>query len=252
MALGAGCSVWVSESRDKARYAGPPGVDLASPPSRSGSLANRNGGLRALSSLILRAIPNRPVLAGIFWLLWAACGLAAEWRVELDPAATTISFELGATLHTVHGTARLSEGWLVLDPDSGAVSGRIAVDATSLETAHQGRDTKMHEKVLESDEYPEMAFLPRSMSGELKGEGASRLTLDGAFAIHGEEHPLSVEVLVRVEGDSLRAEVELEVPYVLWGLEDPSKFVLRVAKEVQVRIEGVGRLTPAAIQEADS
>jgi hypothetical protein len=34
------------------------------------------------------------------------------------------------------------------------------------------------------------------------------------------------------------------VPYVEWGLKDPSKFVLRVAKEVVVAITAHAKITP--------
>jgi hypothetical protein len=33
------------------------------------------------------------------------------------------------------------------------------------------------------------------------------------------------------------------VPYLDWGLQDPSFFILRVEKEVRVTIHAVGRLT---------
>ena len=142
--------------------------------------------------------------------------------------------------------ARLSEGRVELDPESGAAAGRIVVAAKSLDTDHEGRDKKMHDKVLESARYPDLVFEPLSVSGEVHAEGESRLILEGTFAIHGEGHPLSVDVVVRLQGESLSAETEFEVPYVAWGMNDPSKLVMRVAKEVRVRIEGAGHLTRMA------
>lgn len=174
--------------------------------------------------------------------LGAGPAIAEEWRLELDPALTEVTFELDATLHTVHGTARLTEGTIVFDPESSRASGRIVVDATSAETAKEGRDRTMHRKVLESGTHDEIVFVPERFVGDFDPEGESRVTLEGSFAIHGAEHALSVEVSTRVIDGLLEAELEFTVPYVAWGMKNPSKLLVRVSKEVQVRIRGVGRL----------
>lgn len=185
------------------------------------------------------------VIAVLTLSLTAALSTAEEWRIDLDPEATRIEFELGATMHTVTGTAALGGGSLVLDTRSGVASGRIVVATASLDTGHKGRDRKMHDQVLESETFPDIVFEPLAMSGELPRDGESRLTIEGAFTIHGDAHPLSLEVVVRRDGDNLTAEMEFEVPYVAWGMKDPSRFVMRAAKEVRVRITATARPVPA-------
>jgi polyisoprenoid-binding protein YceI len=135
---------------------------------------------------------------------------------------------------------------VVFDPDSGEASGGLVVATGSANTSHEGRDEDMHVKVLESDAYPEIAFRPTAIRGEIAREGESTVEIDGLFAIHGDEHPLTVEAVAVVDGDELAATVEFEVPYVSWGMKNPSKLLLKVAKQVQVRIRGVGTLTPVA------
>ena len=73
-------------------------------------------------------------------------------------------------------------------------------------------------------------------------EGTSRLEIDGVFSIHGDEHELTVSAQVVASGPEVEATLELVVPYVAWGMEDPSKLLLKVSKEVTVRIVAVGTL----------
>ncbi|MCJ7754614.1 MAG: hypothetical protein MUP13_08620, partial [Thermoanaerobaculales bacterium] len=74
-------------------------------------------------------IISRCLLAGSIVALAPAQVRAAEWRVDLDPERTQVTFTLKATLHTVDGTAQLASGSLVIDPETGAVAGEIVVDA---------------------------------------------------------------------------------------------------------------------------
>ena len=173
-------------------------------------------------------------------------------RLELDPERTEITFELGATLHTVHGTARLNEGIIFFDSDVGSASGGIVAATGSANTDHEGRDKDMHKKVLESAIHPEIVFRPRAIRGVVATSGESRVELDGVFSIHGAEHPLTVEALVAIVGEELEATVEFEVPYVAWGMKNPSKMLLKVAKEVQVKIHGFGTLSTPEVAEPAS
>ena len=82
------------------------------------------------------------------------------------------------------------------------------------------------------------------MSGELVDGKDSRLTLGGVVLIHGSEQPLEIAAQVRREGRSVQAEAEFVVPYVEWGMNDPSGVIVRVKKELQVRVEVHGELSP--------
>ncbi len=158
----------------------------------------------------------------------------------LDPEATTVRFTLGATLHQVEGIARLVRGEIRLDAATGAATGELVVDATSAETGHDGRDRDMHRKVLESEDYPLIVFRPERLEGDPQLGGAVAARLAGRLSIHGAEHPLSVEVTGRTEGRRVTATARFTVPYVEWGMRDPSKLLLRVKKEVEVVVEAVG------------
>ncbi|MCU0233363.1 MAG: YceI family protein, partial [Thermoanaerobaculales bacterium] len=72
--------------------------------------------------------------------LGTAPAAASGLEIELDPARTQVRFSLGATLHTVHGSLRLTSGTLSVDPATGLADGEIVADASSAETGNHKRD----------------------------------------------------------------------------------------------------------------
>lgn len=167
----------------------------------------------------------------------------AEQRVlVLDPAASKVSFTLAATGHQVEGTMALKSGRVAFDPATGAASGEIVLDLKSAQTGSDGRDKDMHEKVLETGKYPVAVFRAEKVRGTVAPSGPSEVTLDGTLSFHGSDHKMSLPAKVNVESGRLKADTQLQIPYVQWGLHDPSVFVLRVGKVVDVKVRAVGSL----------
>ena len=182
------------------------------------------------------------MIATLGLILGAAPGPAAEWQIELDPLRTIVSFTLKATMHSVHGTAAATSAEINFDPDTGMATGEIVIDATSAETGNHSRDKKMHRKVLVTVDHPQIVLRIRSLQGHLTLEGTSEVTLHGEIEILGQPHEIGIPLQVTIDGGDFTAKAEFEIPYVEWGLKDPSTFVLRVAKEVQVVIEAAGTI----------
>jgi polyisoprenoid-binding protein YceI len=167
-------------------------------------------------------------------VLTSGSALAAEIRVRIPPESADITFELKATMHTVHGTAALERAEFVIDTSTGSVSGEAVVSAASADTGNKKRDKKMHSTVLHSDSHPKIAFRAHRFEGTIDAAGTSEISLVGVMEILGVEHPLTVPVEVNTTEGTARA--SFTVPYVDWGLDDPSTFVLRVGKVVPVTI----------------
>jgi polyisoprenoid-binding protein YceI len=161
---------------------------------------------------------------------------------ELDPEKTFITFTFGATLHTVGGALQAKQGTLRIDTESGAASGWIVMDAASAQTGNQRRDRKMHEKILESRRFPDIVFDVQRVTGAINRTGKSDLQLHGYLDFHGDRRFIALPVAADVEGDRVTANGSLLIPYVEWGLRDPSFLLLRVAKEVRVNLKAAGRL----------
>ncbi len=165
-----------------------------------------------------------------------------ETPLRLDSAATKVEFSLGATLHTVHGEFRLKEAALRFDPSTGRISGQVTVDARSGQTGNDSRDRRMHQEILESARYPDIVFRPDRVDGAISPGAVAQVKLHGVVALHGGEHEIAAPAEVRaVPGGGYDVTLHLDVPYVKWGLKNPSTFVLRVADTVQISIHTIAR-----------
>jgi polyisoprenoid-binding protein YceI len=185
-------------------------------------------------------------LAGIAAaLLLAADARAAgqTTKLQLDPQHTTVSFTLADVLHTVRGTFRAGAGSLNFDSGSGGLIGEIVVDARSGQSGNGMRDRKMHREVLESERYPEIIFRPDRIDGTVSQQGKSEVRVHGVFTIHGADHELTIPAQVEMFPDRWTAILHISVPYVKWGMKNPSTLFLRVGETVDIDVNAAGGIT---------
>jgi polyisoprenoid-binding protein YceI len=174
-------------------------------------------------------------------LIAAAALSAQETAIEIDPGQTKVGYTLADVLHTVHGSFALKRGTIRFDPATGKASGELVVDAASGNSGNTGRDRRMHQNILESGKFPEIVFRPDRVEGKVAPQGTSHVQLHGMFSIHGAEHEIMLPVLVEATGDRYAATAHMTIPYVQWGMKNPSTLILRVSDKVDIDIETVGR-----------
>jgi polyisoprenoid-binding protein YceI len=182
------------------------------------------------------------ILAALF-LLGVAYG--DDLQLHLDSSSTKVEWTLGDVLHTVHGTFKLKRGDLRFDPATGHVSGELIVDATSGDSGSGARDSRMHKNVIESAKYPEIRFVPDHVDGKINLQGDSDVKLHGMFTIHGAAHEVTMPLKTHIAQQQLTATIDFPVPYVKWGMKDPSNFLLRVKDTVDIEIHTTGHLSTA-------
>lgn len=167
---------------------------------------------------------------------------SADYHLELKPDKTKVQFVLTDPLHTVHGTFGLKHGEIDFNPDTGKASGQVVVDVTSGESGSEARDSRMHANVLESKKFPEATFVPDHVDGALSLTGTSNVKVHGMFTVHGAAHEMTMDVQTSVDpGQSgpalIHATMGFDIPYVAWGMKDPSNFLLHVGKSVHMTID---------------
>ena len=172
---------------------------------------------------------TKSVLAMVALALCPLSTAADPLVLTLSPDKTSLTFRVAATGHVIEGRLALDSGEIHFDPETGAASGQVTIDLRQAKTGNRLRDHEMHTSVLETGQYPVATFRPSRVTGSLAPTGTSQLVLAGVLSLHGVEHSMILPVRVTTAGDTVSAEATFEIPYVAWGLRNPSLLFLRVA-----------------------
>ena len=198
-----------------------------------------------LESVILksRALRHgRPLLAAVAGFALTVTAQSQQ-RYRVDPGTSEVHFTLGASDHPVEGSFHVTSGDFTLEPQSGAMTGTVSVDASSGQSGNQGRDKKMTKDQLKVQTYPTVTFAPTRFSGQVKDSSDSSGPVEGTFTLLGQAHPITVPMIVHLEGDHFSASGSFSVPFVNWGVKDPSFMFIKVDKEVKIDLKLTGTVT---------
>ncbi len=176
-------------------------------------------------------------------LLLAPRALAQHQTFHIDPRASAVDFSLGDVLHSVHGTFHVQSGSIDFERGTPKLSGSVVVATASGNSGNESRDHKMSTNILNAPQFPVASFAPQSYHGIMAATGDSTIQVTGMFTLHGTPHELTVPMQIHIDGTNCTAKTQFTVPYVKWGLKDPSTFILRVGKEVKINLTLVGRLS---------
>jgi polyisoprenoid-binding protein YceI len=166
----------------------------------------------------------------------------AELQVQFNPLDTHIEYTLGTTFHTVKGAFRFQSGNVRFDPVGGKASGLLTADATSGQSGDSARDNRMHKEILQSAKYPEITFAPGAIDGTVSLEGDSRIQVHGTFGIRGTQHEITIPAQVHIANGDVSLTSSFDIPYIEWGIKNPSTLIFRVNKTVKIDLQAVGKL----------
>jgi polyisoprenoid-binding protein YceI len=144
----------------------------------------------------------------------AISDLTGSW--SLDPHRTTIQFTTKALwITTVDGTLRATDGTGTVDAD-GRVTGRIVIDASSIDTKNKKRDEHLRNAdFFDVQKYPSMVFDVNDV--HLGAPGQS--TLKGTLSLHGISRPIEFQAALLTESDeAVTLDVHTNIDRSEWGL----------------------------------
>jgi len=121
--------------------------------------------------------------------------------------------------------------------------GSVVVLAGSGKTGNDSRDKKMNKDILKVEQYATVSFEPKTYTGALALSGDSNLQVTGIFTLLGTPHEITIPILVHLEGTTATAKAHFVIPYVQWGLKNPSFLIWKADDDVAIDLSLAGRLS---------
>ncbi len=168
---------------------------------------------------------------------------AQQQTFTVNPDASEVKMTLNTTHEVVSGTFHIQSGSIAFDRSSPKMSGSVVVLAGSGKTGNSSRDKKMDKDILKVAQYADVSFEPKSYTGTIAPMGDSSLQVSGVFTLLGTPHAITIPMLVHLDGGSATAKAHFVVPYVQWGLKNPSFLFWKADNDVAIDLNLIGRLS---------
>ncbi len=169
--------------------------------------------------------------------------LAQHQTFVVNPDASEVKMTLNTSHEVVNGTFHIQSGKIEFDRSAPRMSGSVVVLAGSGKTGNDSRDKKMNRDILEVEQHATVSFEPKTYSGAMASSGESTIQVTGIFTLLGTPHEITVPMLVHLEAGSATAKAHFVVPYVDWGLKNPSFLIWKAENDVAIDLHLVGEIS---------
>jgi polyisoprenoid-binding protein YceI len=173
----------------------------------------------------------------------APAALAQHQTFVVNPDASEVKITLNTTHEVVNGAFHVQSGSIEFDRGTPKMLGSVVVLAGSGKTGNDSRDKKMNKDILKVEQYATVSFEPKTYTGALALSGDSNLQVTGIFTLLGTPHEITIPILVHLEGTTATAKAHFVVPYVQWGLKNPSFLIWKADNDVAIDLFLAGRLS---------
>jgi polyisoprenoid-binding protein YceI len=173
----------------------------------------------------------------------APAALAQHQTFVVNPDASEIKITLKTTHELVNGTFHVQSGSIEFDRSIPKMSGSVVVLAGSGKTGNGSRDKKMNKDILEVEQHATVSFEPKSCAGIIAPSGDSTIQVTGIFTLLGTPHEITIPILVHLESTTAAAKAHFVLPYVQWGLKNPSFLFWKADNDVAIDLSLTGRLS---------
>jgi len=176
-------------------------------------------------------------------LIFAPAALAQYRIFAVNPDASEVKMKLNTTHEVVNGTFHVQAGSIEFDRSATKISGIVVVAAGSGKTGNDSRDKKMNKDILKVDQYTTVSFAPKTYTGTIPASGDSTIQVSGVFNLLGTPHNLTIPMQIHIDGTKATAKAQFVLPYVQWGLKNPSFLIWKAENDVAIDLNLVGQLS---------
>jgi polyisoprenoid-binding protein YceI len=168
---------------------------------------------------------------------------AQHQTFAVNPDASEVKMKLNTTHEVVNGIFRVQSGSIDFDRTTSHISGVVIVAAGSGKTGNDSRDKKMNKDILKVDQFATVSFAPKAYNGMIAASGDSTIQVSGVFTLLGTAHDLTIPMQIHVDGTKATAKAQFVVPYVQWGLKNPSFLIWKAENDVAIDLNLVGQIS---------
>ncbi|HUZ95074.1 MAG TPA: YceI family protein [Edaphobacter sp.] len=176
-------------------------------------------------------------------VILAPAALAQHQTFAVNPDASEIKMTLNTTHEVVNGMFRIQSGSIEFDRKNPKMSGSVTVLAGSGKTGSDSRDKKMNKDILKVDQFASVSFAPKTYNGTIAASGDSSIQVRGVFTLLGTAHDLTIPMQIHMDGSKVTAKGQFVVPYVQWGLKNPSFMFWKAENDVAIDLNLVGQIS---------
>ena len=176
-------------------------------------------------------------------LIFAPAALAQHQTFVVNPDACEVKMTLKTTHELVNGTFHIQSGSIEFDRRTQTISGSVVVAAGSGKTGNDSRDKKMNKDILKVDQFATVSFAPKTYTGTIAASGDSTIQVNGVITLLGNPHDLTIQMRIHMDGSKATAKAQFVVPYVQWGLKNPSFLIWKAENDVAMDINLVGQVS---------
>ena len=176
-------------------------------------------------------------------LLFAHAAFAQRQTFAVNPEASEVRMTLKTNHEIVNGTFHVQSGAIDFDRTAQKIGGSVVVAAGSGKTGNDSRDKKMDKDILKVDKYTTVTFVPKSYTGTIAPSGESTIQVSGVLSLLGTPHDVTIPMQVHLEGGKASAKAQFVIPYVQWGLKNPSFLVWKAENDVTMDLNLAGQIS---------
>jgi polyisoprenoid-binding protein YceI len=176
-------------------------------------------------------------------VILAPAALAQHQTFAVNPDASEVKMTLKTTHELVNGAFHIQSGSVEFDRSAATMSGSVVVLAGSGKTGNGSRDKRMNKEILQVEQHATVSFEPKSYAGAIAPSGDSTIQATGIFTLLGTPHEITIPILVHLEGTTATAKAHFVLPYIQWGLKDPSFLIWKADHDVAIDLFLTGQLS---------
>ena len=185
----------------------------------------------------------KPFVVLALAVVLAPAVFAQHQTFAVNPDASEVKMKLNTTHEVVNGIFGVQSGSIDFDRTASHISGIVIVAAGSGKTGNDSRDKKMNKDILKVDQFATVSFAPKTYNGIIAASGDSTIQVSGLFTLLATAHDLTIPMQIHVDGTKATVKAQFVVPYVQWGLKNPSFLIWKAENDVAIDLNLAGQIS---------